>query len=464
MVETFQAEESTSEAIDDKAYAESLVIEEAKASLGQLEEDMSEEIPADTDDGLRDKAKKFLHLDWFSWSAESSKNPAGYPFARHEREFWDDNDLYFQKNLVPKSMTLTRGVKIIRDAWLYFYVVQAKDTLEWIRTKLSGTKEFAYLHDDEYNLAKHPSNKTQSFNISPDDIKPGMLIPIPLDYHDREISSQDFTNYCHEAIQEMQMKWSHYTETIKTLLKKVSEKDVLISMLAFARSESAGDTSWFTKPLGDVELHRWEQRYKAFSFTYFHILMEKTADRKTNWPGLQARLNLWLTEGQCYHPKNAAKLFLAYRIEKTKWDFKITLANGKTVTVFPLTKNNLTVSGTTFNGSQEYTNKLAPNFDFATKLLNKEIVYYNNAPLEKIWFVYKWLNSKYKHVFSFNPPNATLHTVAELKNYVVQTFNKHKAASCPAITPNNVVKMWGQPLPLAEKTIPDSVCVVLPSK
>ncbi|MEI7558114.1 MAG: hypothetical protein WCJ45_04785 [bacterium] len=54
------------------------------------------------------------------------------------------------------------------------------------------------------------------------------------------------------------------------------------------------------------------------------------------------------------------------------------------MTVFPLTKNNLTVSGTTFNGSQEYTNKLAPNFDFATKLLNKEIVYYNNAPLEKI--------------------------------------------------------------------------------
>jgi hypothetical protein len=38
--------------------------------------------------------------------------------------------------------------------------------------------------------------------------------------------------------------------------------------------------------------------------------MEKNADKKTDGPGLEARKNLGLTEGQTYHPKNSSKLFL----------------------------------------------------------------------------------------------------------------------------------------------------------
>jgi hypothetical protein len=93
-------------------------------------------------------------------------------------------------------------------------------------------------------------------------------------------------------------------------------------MAAYARSETAEDYTKFSDPIWSVELHRWEKKYTAYSFSYFHILMEKTADRKSDWPWLRARKNLWLSEWDCYGVGNACKLFLWYCFEKSK-EFKL---------------------------------------------------------------------------------------------------------------------------------------------
>ena len=74
--------------------------------------------------------------------------------------------------------------------------------------------------------------------------------------------------------------------------------------IAVAKQEGGG------RPLGQFTLHRWEHHKKAFSFSYFHVLMKG--------PGLTARRKLNLTEGQLLHPENAVMLFLAFLIEKTK--------------------------------------------------------------------------------------------------------------------------------------------------
>lgn len=75
-------------------------------------------------------------------------------------------------------------------------------------------------------------------------------------------------------------------------------------MLAIAKQESGG------KPIGQFELHRWEPHQSAFSFSLFHVLMKGA--------GMRARQHLDMTEGQLYHPKNAAKLFLAFLCEKSR--------------------------------------------------------------------------------------------------------------------------------------------------
>ena len=154
---------------------------------------------------------------------------------------------------------------------------------EKIRNKLSTIPEFAYLKDNEYDRSQS-GNKTKSFNIPKENVTSGMYIPIPLDHKVREISPQDFANYCHDALKEMKGDSSAYSEDIKKLLTRTSEKEIIIAMLAFARSETASEYTNFVQPLGDVELHRREPAYKSFSFTYFHILMEKNSDGKTAGP------------------------------------------------------------------------------------------------------------------------------------------------------------------------------------
>ncbi len=458
--------------------------------------------------GLRETSKWYLKnkyiktalvlaLLWAWWDAlyttlkdthqdtiETVKDTGWYPFERHHLAYRDDNTTYSAEHLELKKEQLAPWVKVIRDAWLTFYVVQKDDIKEKkttyfkrktvkvkkgkktvskrvkdyytvssheadfdkIRHKLSRIPEFSYLTDNEYDRSK-PGTKTKSFNIPRESVKAGMYIPIPLNHTVRELSPQDFANYCHEAITEMKTPESPYSHDINQLLANVSEKDIIIAMLSFARSETAEEYTNFVQPFGDVELHRREPAFKAFSFTYFHILMEKNADRKTPWPGLEARLKLWLTEGQCYHPKNAAKLFLAYRIEKT---------NGKLDKVFPLTHDNIKEIGTRYNWSSTYAVKLRPNFDYITKLMNKEIVYYDNAQLLAVGFNYTWLNSKFEHIYRFKTPK-WVNNNDQLKKLVVKEFNKHKAASCPTIDEDAILSLWGEPI--TWPIVPDTICI-----
>ncbi|MCX6824080.1 MAG: hypothetical protein NT085_03050 [candidate division SR1 bacterium] len=388
---------------------------------------------------------------------EQLKDLKGYPFEKHHLAFWDDNKDFSTKNLPLERETLAPGVNIIRDAGLTFYIVQPEDIkttkettyttkttktkhgkktvkiphttihkvgdFEKMRNKLMQTPDFSYLKDSEYDRSQ-PGNKTKSFNVPKENVIIGMYIPIPLDHKVREISPQDFANYCHDALKEMKSDSSVYSKDIKKLLTRTSEKEIIIDMLAFARSETASEYTNFVQPLGDVELHRREPAFKAFSFTYFHILMEKNSDGKTAGPGLEARIKLGLTEGQCYHPKNAAKLFLAYWIEKT---------HGHLDNIFPLTKNNIKNVGTKYNGSSTYVDKLQPNY----------------------------VNSKFHHMYTYKTPKG-ITSNDKLKKTVVEQFNKNKAANCPTIDEDDVVNKGGKKI--SGHIIPDIICVCLSSK
>ncbi len=412
---------------------------------------------------------------------EQSIEKESYPFPRHHLDFWDNDTTFFDKNLQPKKETLAPGVEIVRDARMTFYVVQkedfkeTKDTTytsktvkskhwkksartivkiphitihkEWdfdgIRSKLGTLQEFSYLCEDEYN------HKLKSFNIPKEYLQPGMHIPIPLDHKVREISPQDFGNYCYEAIQEMKKDSNAYSKQFKEFLSSISEKDLITDMVAFARSETASECTRFIKPIGEVELHRREQLFQAFSFSYFHILMEKNSNGSSG-PGLTARLKLGFTEGQCYHPKNAAKLFLAYRIEKNHGNLK---------SIFPITDNNVEKVGKTYNGWSAYAKKLKLNYEYAEKLIKWEIVYYEDTNLTKKWFIYKGLNSQYDHIYLFAIPDSIKNTDT-LKQFVIEEFNKNKSNDCPSIDKKSIVTQLWKDFP--ECSITDTVCVRVP--
>jgi len=397
---------------------------------------------------------------WYLWytilkekdKIENVKDLKWYPFERQHLSFWDNNTSYFTKNLKLKKETIAPGVVIIRDAGLIFYVVQEWDNLDKIRKKLMTIRDFSYLFRAEYDRT-NPNTKTKSFNIPADQVVIDMYIPVPLDSKVREISPMNFANYCHEAIQEMKQDTNGiYFKEISNLLVNVSEKDLIISMLAFARSETSVDYVNFSDPLWTVEIHRREKAYKSFSFSYFHILMEKNADGNTPWPGLTARLQLWLTEGQCYHPKNAAKLFLGYWIEKT---------NGHLNNIFPITDKNIEKVGTMYNGSKTYIVKLTSNFKYTTKLMNWEIIYYDHSKLEKHWFMYTGINSHDQHIYKIKAPD-NITTNKQLKKIIVNNFNTYKAPDCPAITEDDIVTQSN--IPVTWKTIPDTILVKVPKK
>jgi hypothetical protein len=204
-------------------------------------------------------------------------------------DFWDLNPDFFDKSIISQPLkreTLAPGVDVIRDVGLTFYVVKSGDTKDKIRHKLSKIPEFSYLSQSEYD------NKIQSFNV------PGMIvenkanakgynnnfyIPIPLNSEVRIFSLQDFAFYARQGINDIK---DHpiYASKIAQLLRQCSEDELVAAMVAFARSETAAEYASFTSPIGDTEFHRWEEHMKAFSFTPYHILMEKNADGKTDGP------------------------------------------------------------------------------------------------------------------------------------------------------------------------------------
>ncbi|HBB04037.1 TPA: hypothetical protein DCZ39_04025 [Patescibacteria group bacterium] len=93
-----------------------------------------------------------------------------------------------------------------------------------------------------YDRSK-PGNKVKSFNIPAENVQKDMYIPIPLDHKVREISPQDFANYCHEAIKEMKADEGEYSNKVREILSYASEQDLIIDMVAFARSETASEFS-----------------------------------------------------------------------------------------------------------------------------------------------------------------------------------------------------------------------------
>lgn len=250
---------------------------------------------------------------------------------------------------------LAPGVKVIRDIGMTFYIVEKGDNLYSIRRKLSKIPEFSYLSDQSYIPTDHSRN-IKSFNIPAQNLVPGLFIPIPLSKEQREVSDEAFYHMSLQAVEELS-EHKLYGEDIKELINAVGKEAIARTMCAYARAETAQDWKHFSDQIGAVTLHRWEPHMQAFSFSHYHILMEKNADRKSPWPGLKARKNLGLSEGQTYHPVNGGKLFLAYWIEKNKTlnkDNKLNLAN-----IFRI--KNLKEAqkyGKIYNGDASYGNKL----------------------------------------------------------------------------------------------------------
>lgn len=232
-------------------------------------------------------------------------------------------------------------ITLIKDAGLTFYVVQESDffpgpmeanwtkidhciDFEKIIKKLSQIEEYEYLKEKIYQRSKKIGkdkilldNKLTSFNINPTDIedisitqirKGNLLLPVPTPESKRSMDIQEFAYYAQQAIQEME-NHPYYWPVIKEVLTKATREEILEELLTFAYSESS---PYHERKIGKFELHRWEWNHKVFSFSYFHILMTKWS------PWYKARINLWLSEGECYHPKNATKLFLAFRAEKAQ--------------------------------------------------------------------------------------------------------------------------------------------------
>ena len=178
------------------------------------------------------------------------------------------------------------------------------DTLSGILDKLSKYPEFSYLKN---------GNFLKNFNISPTRIKPGLWIPLPVSQAGEILDDELFYGYCLGAILELKSN-KIYGEYIDRLLKKSGGasgeglKEMIRVMFAVAKVECGG------KFLELGSTHRFEPAHNCFSYTMFHVLMKG--------PGLRARENLGMTEGQTLHPKNSAKLFLAFMIEKSGGDLE----------------------------------------------------------------------------------------------------------------------------------------------
>lgn len=156
-----------------------------------------------------------------------------------------------------------------------FYIVQAGDCLSTIRHKLSKIKEFSYLKDEKYALQDKGRN-INSFNV-PSDLEAGMFIPIPLASEQRETGYEEFYQMSLQAVEEMKDD-PNYGTAIKKILKSVNKEEMATTMCAYARSETAQDWKNFSDNIGSVTLHRREPHMESFSFSHYHILMEKNKD------------------------------------------------------------------------------------------------------------------------------------------------------------------------------------------
>lgn len=217
-------------------------------------------------------------------------------------EYFDSNPssfTFFKNGEMPeeereaRTETLPNGEEVFRDIGVTFYKVKKGDTLSGIRKKLTKYDEFAYLNEIK--------SKITGFNIPAKVLQIGMWLPIPLNPEVRALSDEQFTLYADRGIDEL-LENELYGEKVQKVLEKVSREELVATLVALAKQESGN-------PIGTLSLHRYEKKYKSFSYSYFHILMDGA--------GLNARKKLGMTEGQLYHPQNGAKLALAFICEKT---------------------------------------------------------------------------------------------------------------------------------------------------
>ncbi|MSR85651.1 hypothetical protein EXS71_04445 [Candidatus Uhrbacteria bacterium] len=227
-----------------------------------------------------------------------------------------------QKERLKRTETLKHGEIILHDVGLTFYRVAEGDTRTRIIQKLNRYPKYRYLQTQ--------TQKIKSFNIPDSELQVGMWIPIPLPEYKRELSDQAFAKFADQAVSALQVH-PHYAQTVRAIIQKTGRRELVAGMLAVAKQESGG------LPIGQFELHRWEPRHNTFSFSLFHVLM--------TGPGLTARQKLNMTEGQLYHPRNAAQLFLAFLAEKCA-DSK-----REPQDFFPLAGNNLVPFAEFYNGS-----------------------------------------------------------------------------------------------------------------
>lgn len=257
---------------------------------------------------------------------------------------------FSREDRAERKRTLAPGVDVFDDIGMTFYVVQRGDTLGGIRRKLSKLPQYAYLKDQPQKL--------ESFNIPARELQAGMLIPIPLENDDRMLTDEQFAKYAYRALNDL-LTDERYGPFLRKLHKEKSDEEIVAAMMAIAKQESGTSGK-----IGSLELHRWEPGHNKFSFSIFHVLMEG--------PGLKARRNLNMTEGQLYHPRNACKAFFAFMVEKIlesgRSDSK---AKGYLVKLFELGPE----MATFYNGSAwrrtnpRYLPNIRRNYDASLKVL-----------------------------------------------------------------------------------------------
>lgn len=250
---------------------------------------------------------------------DSSKFKDDYDEAYPNGEFSDEERAM-------RTYKMGEGIYMRHDIGLNYYLVQEEDSFAVITEKLSRFPFFAYLKD-------LPKSKIKTFNISGKDLHPGKWIVIPPHRSPVEgLTDSQFIENCRDAIKEIQTN-PIYGRFIVDLLKQTTADQVIAMMLACAKTESGNGR------LDQFSLFRYQSKQKAYSYSLFHILMHGA--------GLKARQNLGVTEGQTLAPKNSAKLFLAFMIEKAPDDFQ---------KLFPLDGNTKKFA-TFYNGNWEFSAK-----------------------------------------------------------------------------------------------------------
>lgn len=246
-------------------------------------------------------------------------------------------ELSIQERL-DNTKTLPNGEKILRDHGLIFYKKQAGDKVRSIADKLSIYPEFAYLKGER-------RKSINGINTSVDRLPEGSWIPLPLPLESRKLSNEQLISYITQAINEMAGGDDEFAEFIKQMITdEASFKEFLSSVFAIGYHEAGINFP------GEYVLHRYEPRPRAFSLSHFHILMDA-------W-GLNMRKRLEFTEGQILHPKNSAKVMIAFIVNKASHvKVRNRLGIESASAIFPISDKNINLFAHFYNGRQHGTNK-----------------------------------------------------------------------------------------------------------